>query len=115
MKEVVSVTVEIREELRISDATVQQELWEMYDETFRAVNVATPCRQHCYKEEFLGAMRDSDFQKFLLWVDERPAGIGLVTNHLEKVPWIPGRSFREMGFARSQRRERYYKRILAQG
>ncbi|MBU4022942.1 hypothetical protein KJ591_01105 [Patescibacteria group bacterium] len=88
MKEVVSVAIEIREELCISDAALRQELWEMYDETFTEVNTATPCRQHCYKEEFLEAMQDSDFQKFLLCVDEKPVGIGLITNHLEKVPWI---------------------------
>ncbi|MBU4162243.1 hypothetical protein KJ859_01445 [Patescibacteria group bacterium] len=84
----VSVAIEIREELCISDVALQQELWEMYDETFRAVNIATPCRQHCYKEEFLEAMQDSDFQKFLLCVNEKPGGIGLITNNLEKVPWI---------------------------
>jgi len=82
------VAIKIREELCISDAALQQELWEMYDETFVAVNIATPCRQHCYKEEFMEAMQDSDFQKFLLCVDEKPVGIGLITNNLEKVPWI---------------------------
>jgi len=82
------VAIEIREELYISDAALRQKLWEMYDETFRVVNIATPCRQHCYEDEFLDAMRDLDFQKFLLCVDEKPVGIGLITNHLEKVPWI---------------------------
>jgi len=85
---VISAMIKIQKELCVSDTTLRQELWEMYDETFRAVNMATPCRQHCYKKEFLEDMRDPDFQKFLLLVDEKPAGIGLITNHLEKVPWI---------------------------
>ncbi len=80
--------LDIKKELCISDTTLRRELWEMYDATFQAVNAETPCRQHCHKEEFLEAMKDRDFQKFVLFVEEKPAGIGIITNHLEKVPWI---------------------------
>ena len=102
------MTIEIREELYIPDITFCQELWEMYDETFQALNTATPCRQHCYEKEFLEAMQDSDFQKFLLWVDGKPAGIGLITNHLEKVPWINVPFFQKQFSVLVSRRLLYY-------
>lgn len=82
------MTIKIKKQLRVEDIKLQQQLWEIYDGTLRQVNMATPCRQHCYREEFLKAMKDIDFQKFIVWIDEELGGIGLITNRLEKVPWI---------------------------
>lgn len=98
----------IEKSLCVGSSRVREELWKMYDRIFGPVNLQTPCRQHCYREEFLEAMQDEDFQKFILRAGNRLGGIGLITNHLEKVPWVSVGYFHNKFPALMERRLLYY-------
>lgn len=63
--------------------------WELYYETFRALETRAAARQLLHKEEFLAEMSDERVTKCVARDGSgRAIGISTVTRHLETVPWI---------------------------
>ena len=70
-------------------------MWEVYDGIFRPLNVASPCRQSFYRDEFLSAMSDPEMQKVVL----RDHAGGLISmcvfgSNLDSFPWLSRDYFR---------------------
>ena len=58
-------------------------LWDKYRESFAGLD--TYQDQMCYdRAAFLGTLRDPDYIKFVICEEDRPRGMALVTNNMEK-------------------------------
>jgi hypothetical protein len=64
-------------------------MWLTYDETFRPLNLASPCRQSFYEEEFLAAMSDPEMVKVILRDENgQLISMGVLGSNLASFPWI---------------------------
>lgn len=65
-----------------------ENLWTIYNESFRDVNINSPCKQSFNKNEFIQMLYDNTVEKFILKNNNNEIGIGLVTNNFNNLPWI---------------------------
>lgn len=73
----------------IDDDDKQKELWDLYDDAFKELNLNSPCRQSLHYNEFTSALRDDRVIKLVLCdIEGKYVGISLVTNFLELIPWL---------------------------
>jgi len=87
--------MEISVEIRVFwDAACRSWAWSVYQDAFREVNRATPCKQSLSQDEFMMALDDDRIQKWVVSAGKYPAGIGLITNDLECAPWVSVPYFR---------------------
>jgi hypothetical protein len=70
------------------DSQAVETMWSIYDNAFTGANQDTPCKQSYDRDQFAHALSDDRIHKWVVRVDGRIVGVGLVTNHLECVPWI---------------------------
>lgn len=64
------------------------ELWELYDTTFRPLNRKSPCRQSFYEPEFREAMFNPDIFKLGTFVDGDLMSMAIWSRNLECFPWL---------------------------
>ena len=90
------------EEIRIVETLIVREdaqrdhLWSIYKGAFERLNQRTPIHHGAYSvEQFHDVLQDEDFTKFLVFAGEELAGVTLITNVLEKVPWVNAGYFAE--------------------
>lgn len=71
------------------DEEKQNELWAIYDRVFKNLNLSSPCRQSLNHDEFIAVLLDDRITKFVL-IDGagKYAGLSLLTNSLEVIPWL---------------------------
>ena len=63
--------------------------YELYRETFSALQVKAVARQLLHQHEFLEEMTDPRVHKYIAWDDDGEAvGMSTLTRHLETVPWL---------------------------
>ena len=69
----------------ITDPSLAQEIWETYIGSFADTDEHCPQDQICYDKMMMTlALSDTDYQKFVLKVEDRVIGICLLTNNLAK-------------------------------
>jgi hypothetical protein len=83
------------DDIRIVEALVVEEdnarlrLWSIYRHAFERLNERTPIHHGSFSlAQFEAVLQDKDFEKFLVYVGDELAGVTLLTNVLEKIPWI---------------------------
>jgi hypothetical protein len=82
----VGVTVTVETEV---DAETAAAYYELYRETFSALQVKAVARQLLHEHEFLEEMLDPRVHKYVAWdADGNAVGMSTLTRHLETVPWI---------------------------
>jgi len=80
----VSVTVETE-----VDAETAARYYELYHQTFSALQVKAVARQLLHEHEFFEEMLDPRVHKYIAWDDDGVAvGMSTLTRNLETVPWI---------------------------
>lgn len=68
--------------------------YELYRDTFGALETKAVARQLLHEHEFLEEMHDPRVQKYVAWNDCGEAvGLSTLTSHLETVPWISAAYF----------------------
>lgn len=97
----------IEVKLVVEDFEERRNLWQIYDEAYQLINTESPCKQSYSKEEYREVMEDAQIQKIILYVNNKVVGLGLLTNKLNKVPWI-SEPFFEKHFFKYYRKERIY-------
>jgi len=80
-----NVEIRVREEW---GTDLQDWAWSVYREAFKVTDRETPCRQSFSHDELLAALADPKIQKWVVEIGGSLAGLGLITNDLECVPWI---------------------------
>lgn len=75
-----------RELVIVGDAA--EAIWEMYEEAFVPLDELAAQRHLWSKEEVLAELGDPRIVKYVGWSGDRPAGLAMITNHLELVPMI---------------------------
>jgi len=82
-------TIRIIETLVIHDEAERARLWSIYKAAFERLNRRTPIHHGGFsKSQFDAVLLDEDFTKFLVYADGELAGVTLITNVLEKIPWV---------------------------
>jgi len=81
--------IRIIETLAVDDAASRLRLWSIYRHAFERLNQRTPIHHGGFSVgQFEAVLQDPDFEKFLVYVGEELVGVTLLTNALEKIPWI---------------------------
>lgn len=74
---------------QVVDENLKKKLWSLYRKAFEYALVNSPVRQAMNKKEFLEALSDTGYTKFILRGDANEVlGIGLVTQCPEKIYWV---------------------------
>lgn len=74
----------------------RQILWQIYDDTFRALNKESPCKQSFDKDHFDSILGDYRVKKYILRKKEGEIlGVAIVANDFENLPWISEDYFKE--------------------
>lgn len=82
-------TIRIIETLIVHEPSERARLWGIYKHAFERLNRRTPIHHGAYDaSQFDAVLRDEDFNKFLVYADDELAGVTLITNVLEKIPWV---------------------------
>ena len=91
-----SAEIRIVETLIVREEKKRDHLWTIYKGGFERLNRRTPIHHGGYSvEQFHAVLQDEDFTKFLVYAGEELAGVTLITNVLEKVPWVNAGYFAE--------------------
>jgi len=81
--------IRIVETLAVDDEVSRLRLWSIYRHAFERLNQRTPIHHGGFSVgQFEAVLQDPDFEKFLVYVGEQLVGVTLLTNALEKIPWI---------------------------
>ncbi len=81
--------IRIVETLIVDDEAARLHLWSIYRHAFERLNRRTPIHHGGFSvAQFEAVMQDKDFEKFLVYVGEHLVGVTLLTNVLEKIPWV---------------------------
>ena len=81
--------IRIVETYNVRDEDARSTLWKIYKDAFDRLNERTPIHHGGFcEEQFADVLDDPDFTKFLVHVGRDLVGGTLLTNALEKVPWI---------------------------
>ena len=81
--------IRIVETLIVHEAAERTRLWSIYKEAFERLNERTPIHHGGYDETaFDAVLQDEDFNKFLVYIGEDLVGVTLITNVLDKIPWV---------------------------
>ena len=87
-------------EIRIVETSVLENadsrlrLWSIYRGAFERLNERTPIHHGGFSvAQFEAVLQDEDFQKFLVYVGDDLVGVTLLTNVLDKIPWVNARYF----------------------
>jgi hypothetical protein len=85
----------MHDEIRIVETRVLEEpearlrLWAIYRGAFERLNQRTPIHHGAFSvAQFEAILQDADFEKFLVYVRAELVGVTLLTNVLEKIPWV---------------------------
>jgi len=85
----VSEQIRIVPTLVVEQADARLRLWSIYRHAFERLNERTPIHHGGYSAgQFEAIMQDEDFQKYLVFVGDELIGVTLLTNVLDKVPWV---------------------------
>lgn len=105
-------SVEVKYE--VTDPLQQDILWRLYDKAFTEDNEESPCRQSYLESEFKRVLGDTDVIKFTITDDLRElVGLGMMTNNLDKVPWISQPFYRKRFSAVYERKGIWYVKSLS--
>ncbi len=75
--------------LVVEDAEARLRLWSIYRHAFERLNERTPIHHGGFSvAQFEAILQDEDVQKYLVFVDGELIGVTLLTNVLEKIPWV---------------------------
>jgi len=81
--------IRIVETLHVDDQAARLRLWSIYRDAFERLNQRTPIHHGGFSvAQFEAVLQDGDFEKFLVYVGDELVGVTLLTNVLEKIPWI---------------------------
>ncbi|MFC2077272.1 hypothetical protein ACFLTM_00495 [Candidatus Bipolaricaulota bacterium] len=81
--------IQIVRTLVIAEAEARLRLWSIYRNAFERLNERTPIHHGGFSvAQFEAIMQDEDVQKHLVFVDSELVGVALLTNALEKIPWV---------------------------
>ena len=90
------------DEIRIVQTPVVEEeearlrLWSIYRRGFERLNRRTPIPHGGFTvAQFEAILQDGDFEKFLVYVGDELVGVTLLTNVLEKIPWVNAPYFKQ--------------------
>ena len=73
----------------IEEPEARLQLWSIYRHAFERLNERTPIHHGGFSvAQFEAILQDPDFEKFLVYVGEELVGVTLLTNVLEKIPWV---------------------------
>jgi len=73
----------------VSEEASRLRLWSIYRSAFERLNQRTPVHHGGFSvAQFEAILQDEDFQKFLVYVGDELVGVTLLTNVLEKIPWV---------------------------
>lgn len=89
-----SDTIRIIETLIVRESSERLRLWTIYKHAFERLNQRTPIHHGGYDEAtFDAVLRDEEFNKFLVYIDDVLVGVTLITNILTKIPWVNAEYF----------------------
>jgi hypothetical protein len=75
--------------LEVEEEEARLRLWSIYRHAFEQLNQRTPIHHGGFSvAQFEAIMQDRDFEKFLVYVADELVGVTLLTNALEKIPWV---------------------------
>lgn len=101
--------IRIIETLIVHEQHERTMLWGIYKEAFERLNRRTPIHHGAYDaSQFDAVLQDEDFTKFLVYTDDELAGVTLITNVLEKIPWVNAGYFEDHYPKRSRAKEIYF-------
>jgi len=81
--------IRIIETCSIEDDEARLRLWSIYRNAFERLNQRTPIHHGGFSvAQFEAILQDGDFEKFLVYVGDELAGATLLTNVMEKIPWV---------------------------
>ncbi|MFC4784472.1 hypothetical protein ACT8ZV_08360 [Nocardioides sp. MAHUQ-72] len=101
-------TIDISVETEVDDATAAA-YYQLYRQTFGALETRAVARQLLHEHEFLEEMRDPRVHKYVAWNDEREViGMSTLTADLQTVPWISPAYFAHHYPEHTARRAVYY-------
>jgi hypothetical protein len=101
--------IRIVETLVVREQTHRERLWTIYERAFEALNERTPIHHGGYTaEQFDAILLDEDFTKFLVHVGAELVGATLLTNVLEKIPWVNAGYFNRRYPHRSRARKIFF-------
>lgn len=101
--------IRIIETLVMHEDHERKHLWSIYKDAFERLNRRTPIHHGGYdSSEFDAVLLDEDFTKFLVYADDELAGVTLITNVLEKIPWVNAGYFEDHYPNRSRAGEIYF-------
>ncbi|MFC2099818.1 hypothetical protein ACFLSF_03205 [Candidatus Bipolaricaulota bacterium] len=73
----------------LEDADSRLRLWSIYRSAFERLNERTPIHHGGFSvAQFEAVLQDEDFQKFLVYIGDDLVGVTLLTNVLDKIPWV---------------------------
>jgi len=86
--------IRVTETYCVHEEDARNTLWAIYKDAFDRLNQRTPIHHGGFsKGQFWDVMTDPDFAKFLVYVGKDLVGVTLLTNALEKIPWINAQYF----------------------
>jgi len=95
--------------LRVHEEKEHTKLWTIYEGAFRRLNERTPIHHGAFtKDQFEAILRDEDFTKFLVYAGRELVGVTLLTNVLEKIPWVNVRYFENKYPERTSKKKIYF-------
>ncbi len=75
--------------LIVEEVEPRLRLWSIYRHAFERLNQRTPIHHGGFSvAQFEAILQDSDFEKFLVYAGDELVGVTLLTNVLEKIPWV---------------------------
>jgi len=81
--------VQIVRTLVVAEAKARLRLWSTYRQAFERLNERTPIHHGGLSvAQFEAIMQNEDVQKHLVFVGSELVGVALLTNVLEKIPWV---------------------------
>jgi len=81
--------IRIVETASLEEPDAIRRLWSIYRHAFERLNQRTPIHHGGFSAvQFETVMRDPSFRKYLVYVGKELVGVTLLTNELEKIPWV---------------------------
>ena len=81
--------IRIVKSLVVEEDEARLRLWSIYRRASERLNQRTPIHHGGFSVgQFEAVLQDKDFEKSLVYVGDDLAGVTLLTNVLEKIPWV---------------------------